>query len=180
MCFNLCNFNDLQPSRASRPVTAACNFSPDKLRSNGPQFFNISGESLFMIPESLFRNRKYPCRQFALPTLVVALTFLLTIVAGCASGDGSLEAVDPDTVSADPSWDRVFSIIQRDCTPCHDDDFPPYVTCEDVIAAIDDLYEDVFIKNSMPPGAWPRLTSEEKLAIQRWIDNGMKAPCTDG
>ena len=150
-----------------------------------------------MIPESLFRNRKHPCQQFALPTLVVALTFLLAIIAGCASGDGSLEAVDPDAVSADPSWDQVFSIIQRDCTPCHDDDgedskddgedededdddFPPYVTCEDVIAAIDGLYEEVFEKNTMPPGAWPRLTSDEKLAIQRWIDNGMKAPCTDG
>ena len=150
-----------------------------------------------MIPESLFRNRKHPCQQFALSAFVVALTLLLAIIAGCASGDGSLEAVDPDAVSADPSWDQVFSIIQRDCTPCHDDDgedskndgedededdddFPPYVTCEDVIAAIDDLYEEVFEKNTMPPGAWPRLTSEEKLAIQRWIDNGMKAPCTDG
>jgi uncharacterized membrane protein len=31
--------------------------------------------------------------------------------------------------------------------------------------------------NEMPPGAMPRLTSEEKLIIRRWVENGAVAPC---
>jgi uncharacterized membrane protein len=110
------------------------------------------------------------------------------VVLGCASGDRPLEAVDADAVPADPTWNQVFSIIQRECTPCHNDGGgesskdaadPRYVTCEDVLDGLDGLYSEVFEKNTMPPGAWPRLTSEEKLTIERWIDNGAKAPCTD-
>ncbi|UCH83000.1 MAG: hypothetical protein JSW50_11075 [Candidatus Latescibacterota bacterium] len=126
---------------------------------------------------------------------IVALTIFVAAVVGCASGDRPLEAVDPDSVPADPTWDQVFSIIQRECTPCHnddngkdedddgsengdDDDDPNYETCEGVVGGLSDLYDEVFEKNTMPPGAWPRLTSEEKLIIQRWIDNGVKSPCT--
>jgi uncharacterized membrane protein len=118
---------------------------------------------------------------------VTAVAIALTVFWGCASGDHPLDVVDPDAVPADPSWSQVFSIVQRECTPCHkdgassgeDEDDPRYVTCEDVISELGDLYEEIFEKNTMPPGAWPRLTSEEKLTIQRWIDNGAKAPCTD-
>jgi uncharacterized membrane protein len=118
--------------------------------------------------------------QFLARSVVAALAIAFTVIVGCASGDSPLEAVDPNAVSADPSWNQVFSIIQRECTPCHNDggEDPRYVTCEDVIGDLGGLYAEIFEKNTMPPGAWPRLTSEEKLAIQRWIDNGEKAPCT--
>ncbi len=112
--------------------------------------------------------------------VVAALAIVFALIVGCGSGDRPLEAVDPDAVPADPTWHQVFSIIQRDCTPCHNDggEDPRYVTCEDVIGDLGGLYAEIFEKNTMPPGAWPRLTSEKKLAIQRWIDNGATAPCT--
>jgi len=111
--------------------------------------------------------------------VVAVLAIAFAVIVGCGSGDRPLEAVDPEAVPVDPTWNQVYPIIQRECTPCHDDGGvdPKYVTCEDVIDELGDLYEEVFEKNTMPPGAWPRLTSEEKLAIQRWIDNGAKGPC---
>jgi uncharacterized membrane protein len=127
--------------------------------------------------------------------LITALMFGLSGVMGCGSGDLPLDQVDPGAVPADPSFDMVFSIIQRECTPCHNDggeddeedadrrasagngDNPNYETCEGVIDNLDNLYSEVFVRNTMPPGAWPRLTSEEKLIIQRWLDNGAEAPC---
>jgi uncharacterized membrane protein len=112
--------------------------------------------------------------------VVAALAIAFVVIVGCASGDRPLDAVDPNAVPADPSWHQVFSIIQRECTPCHGDGGagPRYVTCEDVIGDLGGLYAEIFQNNTMPPGAWPRLTSEEKLAIQRWIDNGATVPCT--
>jgi uncharacterized membrane protein len=132
------------------------------------------------------RNNVDRCQRSAAIGIVTAVTTAFAVIIGCAAGDRPLEAVDPNAAPADPSWNQVFSIIQRECTPCHndggtnseDEDRPKYVTCEDVIGELGDLYEEVFEKNTMPPGAWPRLTSEEKLTIKRWIENGAKAPCT--
>jgi len=132
----------------------------------------------------------------------LALLLLLVVTAGCNSGDATLAQVDPDAVPHDPDYEIVFSIIQRDCAPCHtesDDDGgddggddastwegpqrsalggtePDLTTCEGILGSLSEVDEEIR-KNSMPPGAWPRLSSEEKLIIERWIDNGAVAPC---
>lgn len=102
-------------------------------------------------------------------------------LAGCGSGDLTLGQADPKAVPADPSFDLVFSIIERECVSCHGSDSseerPNLSTCEDVVAQSLLIETEVLIKNSMPPGAQPRLTSEEKLIIERWLENGAKAPC---
>jgi len=96
---------------------------------------------------------------------------------GCGSGDSPLAQVDPNAVPDTTTYDQVFVIIQRDCLPCHDDGGvePPYDTCENVVANYESLFEQVIETNEMPPGAWPRLTSEEKLILIRWDG---EAPCT--
>jgi mono/diheme cytochrome c family protein len=137
---------------------------------------------------------------------IIAGALLLAIV-GCGSGDLPLSEADPDAVSAEPTFDQVFSIFQRECAPCHTDSDggedeedeedqtggtsprqaafggvePDYTTCASVIENLDDAIEQIFDKNEMPPGAWPRLTSEEKLVIERWVeqweDGGRVSPC---
>ncbi|GJM44480.1 MAG: hypothetical protein DHS20C21_13220 [Gemmatimonadota bacterium] len=54
---------------------------------------------------------------------------------------------------------------------------PGLESCEAIQDNLDDIFIDIFVDNNMPPGAWPRLTSREKLIIQRWIDNGAEGPC---
>lgn len=97
--------------------------------------------------------------------------------SGCSSGESPLAEVDPGAVPQSPTYDQVYAIIQRDCQPCHDDGGvePPFDTCENVVANYGDLFDQVIEKNRMPPGASPRLSSEEKLILIRW--NG-EAPCT--
>jgi uncharacterized membrane protein len=109
-------------------------------------------------------------------SLIALITAVVAI--SCASGDEPLGVVDPGAVPDTTTYDQVFSIIQRDCVPCHDEGGtePRYDTCEDVLANYDDLIEEVFVKNTMPPGAWPRLSSEARLVIQRWDG---EAPCTE-
>jgi uncharacterized membrane protein len=108
-------------------------------------------------------------RLFAMAALLVPL--------GCTSGDRPLGEVDPDAVPQTTTYDQVYSIIQRDCLPCHDEGGvdPPYDTCDHVVANFGVLFEQVIEQNRMPPGAWPRLSSEERLVFLRW--NG-EAPCT--
>ncbi len=124
----------------------------------------------------------------------------LLLAAGCGRGDLPLDQVDPDAVPLDPDFALVYDIFDRQCIPCHSGsgpgDAPPardgatgaaatalggsepgLSTCADIIANLGDIERDVFRDNSMPPGAWPRLTSEEKLILFRWISNGAKAPC---
>ena len=127
---------------------------------------------------SASQDRKTLRQRWVAHGVLAVLAIAFAMVLGCGSGDRPLEAVDPDAVPTDPTWNQVFSIIQRECKPCHGDggEDPRYVTPEDVLDGLDDLYEEVFEENTMPPGAWPRLTSEEKLAIQRWIDNGANVP----
>lgn len=124
---------------------------------------------------------------------------LLLAVAACqGSGDLPLDQVDPDAVATNPTFDQVNAIMHRACVPCHKGEgedggndlvlegFRTRVLAEDAEPNLDDCGEIVAQRNSiweqvdgnlMPPGAWPRLTSEEKLIIRRWIDTGAPAPC---
>jgi uncharacterized membrane protein len=122
------------------------------------------------------------CLHLAVKRLVLALAPVAALMAllvpcGCASGDRPLAEVDPNAVPQSTTYDQVFSIIQRECLPCHDrgGEEPPFDTCEHVVENFDDLFEQVFEKNAMPPGAWPRLSSEERLVLIRWNGEG---PCT--
>ena len=54
---------------------------------------------------------------------------------------------------------------------------PGLESCLSIINNLDDIKTDLFVDNNMPPGAWPRLTSREKLIIQRWIDDDPEASC---
>jgi uncharacterized membrane protein len=118
-------------------------------------------------------------RRVRLALLLASVLPVALLLAACGSGDSSLDVVDPGAVPANPTFDQVFAIVQRDCAPCHDQGGtdPPYDTCEDLVAYRGDLAVEVLEKNTMPPGAWPRLTSGEKLILRRWITQGADAPC---
>ena len=113
----------------------------------------------------------------------------LILAASCNSGDQPLEVVDPEAAPQDPDFELVFNIIHNECASCHsgedEDDAPsraaagvepPLDTCEDIFDQRDAIWREV-VRNTMPPGAWPRLSSTEKLIIERWLENGAKAPC---
>lgn len=120
--------------------------------------------------------------------------WLALLLGGCNSGSATLAEVDPSAVPADPSYDSVYAIIQRECAPCHDSsgdgasrwEGPQGVvesegpgdltTCRGILDSLGQINQSI-VNNSMPPGAWPRLTSEERLIIERWILNGAVAPC---
>lgn len=131
---------------------------------------------------------------------LAAVTCVAASFLGCGSGDLSLDEADPGAVAADPTYEQIFAIIQRECVPCHtdsdDDDesedkalrsdiavssgegaSPDLRLCESIVAFRQDIINRTITKNDMPPGAWPRLTNEEKLLIQRWVENGATAPC---
>ena len=133
----------------------------------------------------------------ALPLIRVFLLAAVVTAAGggCASGDRTLDAVDPQAVPQNPTYDQVFAIVHNRCVTCHDegsgeseggdfrasaaaleDDVPPLTTCTDIVALSDDIVTRVE-DNTMPPGAMPRLSSEDKLLIRRWVENGAPAPC---
>jgi len=126
------------------------------------------------------------------------LVFISVAAAGwigaCASGDDTLDAVDPQAVDESPTFEQVNAIIQNRCVLCHDsggedegeddyfrvstvaEDVPGLATCTSIVALREDILSEVE-GNTMPPGALPRLTSEEKLQIRRWVENGAPAPC---
>lgn len=129
--------------------------------------------------------------------MFMGAVFLVLQMVGCNSGSAPLAEVDPNAVPADPSYDAVYAIIQRDCAPCHgaggaggdvspwegpqqaaeeDDDPGDLTTCQGIIDSLEGINRTI-VNNTMPPGAWPRLTSEEKLIVERWILNGAVAPC---
>ena len=118
------------------------------------------------------------------------------LLAACGSGDLTLNEADPDIVPQKPTFAQVYPIFQRDCIPCHtgtasDDDGggksrksakpagvePGLESCQAIINSLDDVEEAIFVDNDMPPGAWPRLTSREKLVIERWIAVEPEARC---
>ena len=129
-----------------------------------------------------------------------ACLFLLVIAiaaafAACASGDKTLDAVDPNAVALNPTFDQVNAIIHNKCVMCHDasggeednsghdfrlvlenDDVPAFETCTQIVAEGESILERIQ-DNTMPPGAMPRLSSEDKLIIQRWVENDKPAPC---
>ena len=124
---------------------------------------------------------------------------LIPMLAACGSGDLTLNEADPDIVAQKPTFAQVYPIFQRDCIPCHsgtdegrrDEDEsgkqvgvsralsvePGLESCQSIINNLDDVVEAVFVDNNMPPGAWPRLRSTEKLIIERWIDRGTEVAC---
>ena len=127
------------------------------------------------------------------PWHLLVLAGLAAAFAACASGDRSLDAVDPQAVTADPTYEQVFAIVHNKCASCHNgsgegenesflltavaaEDVPGLDDCASIVA----LREDILARvedNTMPPGALPRLTSEEKLIVRRWVANGAPAPC---
>lgn len=121
------------------------------------------------------------------------LAFIAVVLASCASGDKTLDAVDPNAVALNPTFDQVNAIIHNKCVMCHDsgsggegdsggdylvleDDMQPFETCTQIVAEGESILERIE-DNTMPPGAMPRLSSEDRLIIQRWVENGMPAPC---
>jgi uncharacterized membrane protein len=128
----------------------------------------------------------------------IAWVPLLLVIASCqGSGDLPLDQADPGAVASNPTFDQVNAIMHRSCVPCHQgggedvaafslvdsrtlalaDDAEPHLDdCLQIVAHRNAIWEQVD-SDRMPPGAWPRLTNEEKLIIRRWIDTGAPAPC---
>ena len=118
---------------------------------------------------------------------------LVAMMVACSSGDLTLNQADPTIVPQKPVFAQVYPIFQRDCIPCHagtdegsgregadkvaSRNDPGMESCRSIVNNLDDIVDEVFIKNSMPPGAWPRLTSKERLTIERWVDAGPEASC---
>ena len=126
------------------------------------------------------------------PRLLVVAALL---IACDGSGDLPLDQVDPAAVPANPTYDQVYAVLDNRCVMCHtgsddDDDGdgggypsatagdaePDLTDCDQIVAQRFDILDQVE-DNIMPPGAMPRLTSEQKLLIQRWVANGAPAPC---
>lgn len=125
----------------------------------------------------------------------LALGAVVGSIAACGSGDRTLDAVDPNAVVANPTYEQVYAIIQNNCLSCHSgseegegdlvggpattamlDDATGFEACTAIVAQRFDILERVE-DNTMPPGALPRLTSEQKLTLRRWVGNGAPAPC---
>jgi uncharacterized membrane protein len=113
-----------------------------------------------------------------LPAALLAFALL----TGCGSGEAPLAVVDPEAVPENPTFEQAFAIVQRECASCHrggGGPSPSYLTCEDLVANRNDLVISALQENSMPPGAWPRLNSRDRLILSRWIAQGADAPCRD-
>ena len=122
---------------------------------------------------------------------------LVAWLSACdGSGDLPLDQVDPDAVPANPTYDQVYAVLDNRCVMCHTGDGddgdedggggyapartsdlePDLSDCSQIVAQRFDILDQVE-DNTMPPGAMPRLTSEQKLLIRRWVENGAPAPC---
>jgi uncharacterized membrane protein len=134
-----------------------------------------------------------------IPGLILAVSFGL--LAGCSSGDRTLADVDPDAAPANPTYEQVVAILDRNCVPCHsggsslaqpltslapredgeddDDDDPNYDSCEGIQDGLDGILDTAIENATMPPGAWPRLDQRERLILSRWIEQGACCPCTN-
>lgn len=123
------------------------------------------------------------------PTLkLICLTSLLFVIVSCNSGSKSLLEADPGAVPATPTYVMVQAVLDRACAPCHHSGGAPrdlgllegdydYSTCRGVVSGLGGIFDTAIRGSSMPPGAWPRLTAEEKLLIERWADQGACGPC---
>jgi len=111
--------------------------------------------------------------------ILALLAALAAAFAACSSGDKTLDAVDPQAVTAHPTFDQVNAIVHNKCVICHDASagkISPLASCTDIVALRGDILNRIQ-DNTMPPGVLPRVTSEERLLIQRWVENGAPAPC---
>ncbi len=127
--------------------------------------------------------------------VLCALALIGVVLASCSSGDKTLDAVDPNAVAQNPTFDQVNAIIHNRCVMCHkgsgsdgddnggddfritkDEDVPSFEECTGIVAERESILERIQ-DNTMPPGAMPRLSSEDRLIIQRWVENGAPAPC---
>ena len=140
-----------------------------------------------------------------LPALRICLegpaALVVAVLAGCGFGDAPLDAVDPDAAPRNPNYTVVSAILERSCAPCHEEGdgeegdrllasfgaAPPRIfaepdlsTCNGIQGALAEIHDTVLQSGSMPPGAWPRLSEEEKLTLQRWLDQGACSPCSSG
>jgi uncharacterized membrane protein len=123
------------------------------------------------------------------------LSLCLALCACGGSGDLPLDQVDPEAAPVNPTYDQVYAILDNRCVTCHTGDGddgsnsgpsyaraaagdvdPDLTDCNEIVSQRFDILDQVQ-NNTMPPGAMPRLTSEQKLLIQRWVDNGAPAPC---
>ena len=132
------------------------------------------------------------CRVRAYAWVLCAAVVLSALLVACGSGDQPLDQVDPAAVTANPTYEQVFAIIDRECVPCHQGgdsaelagsaatgrigDDTDLSTCASIVGERESIW-DTIADNTMPPGALPRLNSEKRLIIRRWIDNGAPAPC---
>jgi len=144
------------------------------------------------VATSIAVRRRY--RVLLLLGALALLALIAVVLASCSSGDKTLDAVDPNAVALNPTFDQVNAIIHNKCVMCHDsgsggedngggeslvlegDDMQPFETCTQIVAEGESILERIQ-DNTMPPGAMPRLSSEDRLIIQRWIENGKTAPC---
>ncbi|HET6347702.1 MAG TPA: hypothetical protein VFH88_01330 [Candidatus Krumholzibacteria bacterium] len=117
------------------------------------------------------------CRRYWPLLLFVAMA---AVLAACSSGDRTLEAVDPNAVAINPTYDQVHAIVHNNCEFCHKAGstgrISPLSNCEEIVGLSGDILARIQ-DNTMPPSALPRLSSEDKLLIQRWVENGAPAPC---
>ena len=125
----------------------------------------------------------------------VAIALAAALVGCDGSGDLPLDQVDPNAVPADPTYEQVYAVLNDHCVACHQGDGeseggyapsgfrapavdvePDLRDCSQIVSQRYDILDRVE-NNTMPPGAMPRLTSEQKLLIRRWVENGAPAPC---
>jgi uncharacterized membrane protein len=123
-----------------------------------------------------------------IPTVLVMILAWsgLYLLAACGQGEKTLAEADPGAAPLDPPFTMVWSIIDRSCVPCHkgEDDGEQEVegddmdlsTCTAIKANVGGIVMEAIDNESMPPGAWPRLTEREKLILRRWIANGAQCP----
>lgn len=111
---------------------------------------------------------------------IFSLSMLSLALSGCAFGEGALGDVDPQAAPATPEYTaHVAPIMERYCTACHAEDAQPgevegygYETCAKVRRNWNSIVETVFDTSEMPPGGAVRVSSPEKLALQRWWAQG--------
>lgn len=137
------------------------------------------------MPDPEARNRG-PVLGWSLGlVLVPAALALLALASACGQGDKTLLEADPGAVSAAPTYEDVRAIVDLNCVPCHKGQGsdvtirPNLQTCEGLTGDLTRVIQDAVVLEKMPPGAWPRLSEEDKLTITRWFDNGACAPCQD-
>lgn len=110
------------------------------------------------------------------------LTAALVAVVACGSGDGTLDEIDPEAAPAEPSYSKhIAPIMDRYCTACHASDAQVgeveglgYETCDKVRRNWGGILITVFRGNTMPPGGAYRVTSEDRMTLERWFEQGAR------